>query len=87
MLALHLLREFKADIHYRHAELLFVVNAIESQRLHFLRVACIGRKMEYARAFAIVYVAFAIEAASTARDREMHVLLARLRIIQSLKRA
>ncbi len=84
MLALHLLREFEADILNRHAELLLVVDR-ETNRPHLPRIICVRLEMEESRAFSVVEESFALDLARVARDCEVNVLTSSFREVHTLE--
>src|SRR5580700_4245086 len=85
MFALHLLGKFDAHIHYRHAELLLVVDR-ETKRLHLARIVRVRMEMEQSRALAVIEKSFALNLARVAGDTEANFLVSSLRKVHALKR-
>src|ERR1700686_2752059 len=81
---LHLLREFQADIHHRHAELLLVVDR-KTQSLHLPRIIRVWLKMKNASAFPVIQESFALDLARIERESEVNVLTSSFRKVHALK--
>src|SRR5262249_29646802 len=82
---LHFLRIVQRHIEDGHGELLFIVNAGETETVHPRDVLRVSREVKDAGAFAIVEKTFGVDLARIARDDELDVLLAGLGKVDALK--